>query len=125
MLMPMTIAYRMFRTAAAFAMLSLLLGCAVVGSRPAIGEVNVLFFVKAPNAASVVIAGSFNQWDRERNRLSGPDPEGRWRVTIPLVPGRYEYLFLIDGTTWVLDGAAPSVDDGMGGRNSVVIVGPK
>lgn len=74
------------------------------------------------NAREVALAGSFNQWDRERHKLAGPDPKGRWTITLPLAPGRYEYLFVVNGTDWVPDPAAPSVSDGLGGKNSVLLV---
>jgi 1,4-alpha-glucan branching enzyme len=97
-------------------------GCATVGSPAGPVAVRVLFTVKASSAVAVAVVGSFNQWDPERHRLSGPGPDGTWRAELSLLPGRYEYLFLINGTTWVLDASASSVDDGLGGRNSVVIV---
>jgi 1,4-alpha-glucan branching enzyme len=74
------------------------------------------------NAREVALAGSFNQWDREQHKLTGPDPKGRWTITLPLAPGRYEYLFVVNGIDWVPDPAAPSVSDGLGGRNSILLV---
>lgn len=83
-----------------------------------------VFSITAPAARSVAVVGSFNNWDRGRHRLAGPDGSGRWRIAVTLRPGRYEYLFLIDGKTWVTDPAAATVSDGMGGSNSVLIVPP-
>lgn len=126
--LPVMTTGRMHRTAGAFAalgILSLMLGCATTGRPTAPVEVRVRFSVKAPEASSVSVVGSFNQWDPGRHRLAGPDREGVWQAEITLLPGRHEYLFLIDGTTWVPDASAAFVDDGMGGRNSVVIVGPE
>lgn len=111
------------RAVAALAITCLALGCAAherrAGQRPAMTS----FSLVAPGAGSVALVGSFNQWDRDRHRLDGPDRAGRWTISIPLLPGRHEYLFLVDGSIWVPDTTAPVVDDGMGGRNSVVIVG--
>jgi 1,4-alpha-glucan branching enzyme len=81
------------------------------------------FTISAPTATSVAIAGSFNRWDTDRDRLSGPDRRGVWSITLPLPPGRHEYLFFINGKTWMLDPSAPSTNDGMGGENSILIVG--
>jgi 1,4-alpha-glucan branching enzyme len=78
--------------------------------------------IAAPDARTVSVAGSFNHWDPNSHLLAGPDRSGRWTATLPLPPGRYEYLFLIDGKTWVPDPEAPSVDNGLGGRNSIVTV---
>ena len=74
------------------------------------------------DARAVALAGSFNQWDHELHRLAGPDQDGQWTITLPLAPGRYEYLFVVNGTDWVPDPAMPSVSDGLGGKNSVLLV---
>lgn len=85
----------------------------------------VLFSLRAPSASSVSVAGSFNRWDPASHRLAGPDGEGRWTITILLPPGRHEYLFVINGADWLPDPLALSADDGMGGRNSVLLVAPE
>lgn len=82
----------------------------------------VSFSFFAPSASSVAIAGSFNQWDPKRDQLGGPDKKGVWKIALPLATGRYEYLFVINGKEWALDLSAPSVDDGLGGANSLVVV---
>jgi len=87
---------------------------------PTVTENGVVFRLKYPEARRVVVVGSFNHWDREKDALSVPDSDGIWKITLPLTEGRYEYLFLIDGKKWLLDPAVPSVDDGLGGRNSVI-----
>jgi len=82
----------------------------------------VHFTIHAPGARQVSLAGTFNRWDQNVNLLTGPGPDGNWRLGLPLAPGRYEYLYVIDGKKWLPDPAAPSVDDGLGGRNSVIVV---
>jgi 1,4-alpha-glucan branching enzyme len=82
----------------------------------------VRFSFFAPEAKSVAIAGSFNAWDSERNTLSGPDKKGIWSIVVSLPEGRYEYLFIVDGKRWQLDPAVPAVDDGFGGKNSLLVV---
>ncbi len=84
----------------------------------------VVFSFLAPSSSSVAIAGSFNQWDPKRDQFSGPDKKGVWKIALPLSAGRYEYLFVINGNEWVPDPAAPKVDDGLGGANSLVVVSP-
>jgi 1,4-alpha-glucan branching enzyme len=78
--------------------------------------------IAAPDARTVSVAGSFNHWDPNSHPLAGPDRSGRWAATLHLPAGRYEYLFVIDGGTWVPDPEALSVDNGLGGRNSIVTV---
>ncbi|MBI4358796.1 MAG: isoamylase early set domain-containing protein [Candidatus Omnitrophica bacterium] len=55
----------------------------------------------APQAKSVSLVGTFNNWNEKACPLR-KDKGGRWRVTLPLQPGRYEYRFLVDGT-WECD----------------------
>ncbi|MCL5022425.1 MAG: glycogen-binding domain-containing protein [Nitrospirae bacterium] len=100
----------------------LIAGCSVKYAGPERVEDGVRFALEAKDAKKVAIAGSFNQWDPEKDVLSGPDSDGMWQITIPLPEGRYEYLFLIDGAKWVLDPTVPFVDDGLGGKNSVVSI---
>jgi 1,4-alpha-glucan branching enzyme len=104
-----------------FALALFIAGCPVPGPDSALPNA-ASFSVVAPDARTVSVAGSFNRWDTNSHPLSGPDRHGRWTVTVPLPPGRYEYLFVINGNAWTPDPAAPSVDNGLGERNSVVTV---
>lgn len=100
----------------------LMTGCSLHRLETGVTERGVRFALHAPKASRVAVVGGFNRWDREKDLLTGPDGNGYWTTTIPLSPGRYEYLFLADGNTWLRDPSAPSVDDGMGGANSVIVV---
>lgn len=83
------------------------------------------FKLLAPAARTVSIVGSFNGWQRDRDMLSGPDGEGWWSITLPLPPGRHAYIFLLDGSEWLVDPRAPAVvDDAWGGRNGLILVEP-
>ncbi|MBF0559825.1 MAG: glycogen-binding domain-containing protein [Nitrospirae bacterium] len=82
----------------------------------------ILFSITVPDAKKVVLAGSFNQWDTESQPMTGPDESGKWSIVIPLSEGRYEYLFLVDGEKWLLDPAALAEEDGLGGKNSVIMI---
>jgi 1,4-alpha-glucan branching enzyme len=109
--------------------LTILLGLHLTACAPAYRgteeiDRNVHFVFFAPAATSVSIAGSFNRWEPAQVRLGGPDKRGVWTITLPLSPGRYEYRFIINGNEWVLDPSAPTVDDELGGRNSLVVVPP-
>ena len=71
------------------------------------------------------MAGSFNQWNAAALPLVRT-AAGTWVATIPLAVGEHRYQFVVDGSRWIPDPAAPSqVDDGFGGTNSVIVVGPK
>ncbi len=112
------------RTLILITLFVLLAGCAPKSLEPAATDDGVRFSLSAPSAKRVSIAGSFNRWNPDQDRLIGPDRHGIWTVVLPLSAGRYEYHFVVDGKEWVLDPSVPSVDDGLGDRNSVFVVGP-
>ena len=85
----------------------------------------VQFRLAAPAARTAAVAGSFNGWDPESVPMVR-DADGAWVVTLPLPLGEHRYQFVVDGTVWRPDPTAPAqVDDGYGGTNSVIVVGPK
>jgi hypothetical protein len=61
-----------------------------------------------PAAASVSLAGSFNNWDSNANPMTKGD-DGVWRVVLPLAPDTYEYKFVINGSDWVADPENPKI----------------
>jgi len=85
-------------------------------------SVYVRFVLYAPDVQRVAIAGSFNEWNPERAPLAPTGMPGLWSTTIALPLGQHLYAFVIDGTQWLADPAAPAVDDGFGRRNSVMTV---
>lgn len=85
----------------------------------------VRFELVAPNAHSVSLAGSFNGWQPAGVKLVRRDG-GLWSATIALPIGEYEYQFVVDGDRWIPDPTAHAqVQDGFGGTNSVIVVGPR
>ena len=74
-------------------------------------------------ASSVNVAGEFNAWSTSADAMT-KGADGVWTLKKSLAPGRYAYKFVINGSDWKPDeAAAESVDDGFGGKNSVVVVG--
>lgn len=54
------------------------------------------FVYFAPEAQKVQVLGDFNRWDQDSGHMiKGRDQ--KWRLTLELQPGRYEYRFLVDG----------------------------
>jgi Carbohydrate-binding module 48 (Isoamylase N-terminal domain) len=80
-----------------------------------------LVFVQS-TARSVSVAGDFNGWNPAQTKLERADG-GVWTVTIPLKPGRYEYMFVVNGKQWIADPlAAEDAGDGFGSQNAVLDV---
>ena len=109
-------------TITSLAFILLITACAPMHPGPEMTREGVAFSLYAPEAKNVAIAGSFNAWDKHKDRLSGPDRKGIWSIVVPLHQGRYEYLFIVNGEKWQPDPSVPEVDDGFGGKNSVLLV---
>jgi len=89
------------------------------GHRPL--EKPVEFILNRPQAQSVAVAGTFNDWDLSRTPMS-PGPGGTWKATVWLPAGRYEYRFVVDGQ-WISDPTATEcVQNSFGTTNSVLVV---
>ena len=83
------------------------------------------FVGRFPNARSVHVVGTFNDWRTGTIALEDRDHDGVWRAAVVLPAGTYEYMFVVDGERWVPDHLADRlVADEFGRENSVVIVRP-
>jgi len=79
------------------------------------------FVLKAPQAQSVYVTGSFNDWSLDENcRLNNKD--GLWTLDLNLKPGVYRYQFIVDGK-WQEDPANTHTErNSFGDINSVIEV---
>ena len=105
-----------------------------VGVRsPERGPAGVVFRYRAPSARVVQVSGSWDtnfflrgrdgSSDTRVGLLQDPDHDGVWELLLPLAPGRYEYVFLVDGRFWELDPANPErAPDGRGGSLSLLVL---
>ena len=85
-------------------------------------EKTVDLVLNRPDARSVCVAGSFNNWDQSKTPMRKEGNGPSWRVSLPLRPGRYEYRFVVDGQ-WISDPSArESVTNDYGSTNSVLVV---
>ncbi len=50
----------------------------------------------APDAKSVFVAGTFNDWNPECAPMKRSE-DGQWSANFDLIPGRYEFKFIVDG----------------------------
>lgn len=102
----------------------IVLGCslAFAGEPAPTLKIPVALTFQAPAAKSVAVAGSFDPWWSKLHPMK-KDAKGRWSVVLDLAPGRYEFHILVDGE-WRHDPRQPSVEDGLGGRNNVLVVYP-
>jgi glycosidase len=86
------------------------------------GTYSVTFRYKAPNAEKVALAGSFNDWSADAKPMAREGEE--FVATVDLKPGDHQYKFVVDGKDWKEDPLNPeTVDNGLGGKNSVIHLG--
>ena len=80
------------------------------------------FNLQAPEAQSVYVTGSFNDWSLDETcRMKFEN--GQWTTKIPLAPGVYKYQFIVDGR-WREDPSNPSQErNSFGDINSLIEVG--
>lgn len=84
-------------------------------------EVHFSLKAGAEPLSSVAVVGDFNDWNPERHPLQDENQDGVWTATLKLEPGRYEYMFILDGQKWVPDPEAYQyVRDGFGNKNAII-----
>ena len=112
-----------------FFIVFVLLGCSGRVSKPyrfAGPEVRLEYNPGKKKAGVVYLAGSFNNWV-----IFDPNFRMRWDsnrkvfgIRISLKPGQYFYKFIVDGEWMVDPKAGKVVEDKLGGRMGVFLVGP-
>lgn len=97
------------------------------GTTQAQESVPITFRLQLEQPAQVVyLAGTFNDWQVGRTPMHSDDGGKTWTLTLHLMPGVYQYKFVVNGTDWRTDpNAAQNVDDEMGNINSLLVVEAK
>lgn len=96
-------------------------GASYTAASPGSGVETVRLTFAAPAAKRVAVAGDFNKWRTDSHLMTREN--GMWTIELPLKPGAYTYMFIVDGAHWVTDPHAESYrDDGFGYRNAVMKV---
>ncbi|MBI3415356.1 MAG: hypothetical protein HY043_08560 [Verrucomicrobia bacterium] len=84
--------------------------------------VETIFTLEFPKAREVYLCGDFNGWSPVGLEMIRRKENGHWEKRLALVPGRYEYKFVVDGE-WLHDNKAfKNVPNASGSLNSVVEV---
>ena len=70
----------------------------------------------------VSVVGNFNGWDPLADPLS-PQEDGSFFGKVHLIPGTYEYKFVLNNEHWIADpGSGEYISDGYWGQNSMIHV---
>ena len=82
------------------------------------------FVFNSRKAHAVAVVGDFNGWSPSHTPMTRASDGDLWSVTIPIVPGRHMYAFMVDDSVYTLDPRAPKARDrDLGTDGSVAIVG--
>lgn len=82
------------------------------------GKQNVELTYSGP-AKMVELKGEFTGWVTEKRFVN---QNGSWKASLELDPGNYQYLLVIDGRELLHPANADSIDNGIGGFNSLLKV---
>ena len=101
-------------------------GAAVAAAAPggegAMRSVEFSYTPVISGVTNVYLAGTFNDWNDSKTKMSDADNDGTYTVTLLLAEGEYQYKFVVDGQ-WQQDPNNPEgADDGFGGQNSILRV---
>ena len=80
---------------------------------------SIEFTVMAPEAQEVFLVGDFNGWQAEGFQMR-KFKDGICRKKVQLKPGRYEYLFIVDGDWWTDPQNDARCSNPFGLENSVI-----
>lgn len=111
-------------SALVFLCAGLLAACSGDGRRVPVFRPDAVTLAYAPEGkrpAAVFVAGTFNNWvmfDPEF-KMNWDGAEGEFVARFKLVPGRYEYKFIVDGEWRVDPRARVVIDDPLGGKSAV------
>lgn len=79
------------------------------------------FKIAAENAENVYLVGDFTNWEDNKVKMTDQDNNGIWEAQVELAKNKiYKYNYIVDDKKWITDPKVPSVDDGFGGKTSVL-----
>ena len=81
-------------------------------------SLSIEFKLKAPHAQSVFIAGDFNGWLADKDKMN-KGKDGIWRKKLSLPHGKHEYQFVVDGSWWTDPENPKRTWNALGTQNSV------
>jgi hypothetical protein len=79
------------------------------------------FRLDAPEAQSVLVAGTFTDWEQRPIPLQR-DASDTWNVGVPLAAGQHQYLFMVDGEWRADPGCSTRVPNPYGTKNMLLEV---
>jgi alpha-amylase/alpha-mannosidase (GH57 family) len=103
-------------------LVALLFVSVIANAQPTKTAEGISFRYANAEASSVSLVGDFNAWSTEATPMNKAG--GAWTVTLPLLPGTYQYAYSVDGARIEIDPENPLTFESIDGRrlNSLVSV---
>ncbi len=92
----------------------------ILGKKNMKQEVVISFDPKGAKYKSVAVKGQMNEWNVQKGVMALD--KGIWKVKLEVVPGLYQYVFMVDGKEMPDPANSSKVDNNMGGFNSLLSV---
>lgn len=93
---------------------------ALLGKKSVKQEITISFDPKGKTCKSVAVKGQMNEWNVQKGVMKLNN--GIWSIKLEVVPGLYQYVFVIDGKEMPDPANTAKVDNNMGGFNSLLSV---
>lgn len=74
---------------------------------------------RGPRHHVVQLCGSFDNWEK-RHEMQFDHYANQWFTTVHLPQGEYNYKYVIDNTSWVVNEEEPTMKDSAGNVNNYV-----
>ncbi|MFC4102111.1 alpha-amylase family glycosyl hydrolase [Paenibacillus xanthanilyticus] len=80
-------------------------------------------FVYYPDAPvdSVALAGTFNNWNGDRNYMNRMEEGTGWEIELPILKGRHLYKFVVNGEAWIVDPLNPSISEDAQNNSAITV----
>ncbi|WP_138494389.1 alpha-amylase family glycosyl hydrolase [Paenibacillus pinistramenti] len=85
--------------------------------------VNGVRFVYYPGTPvdSVALAGTFNNWNGDRNYMKRMEDGAGWELELPVHKGRHLYKFVVNGEQWIVDPLNPSISEDAQNNSAITV----
>ncbi|WP_245237675.1 alpha-amylase family glycosyl hydrolase [Paenibacillus ihuae] len=82
--------------------------------------VRFVYYTDTP-VDSVALAGTFNNWNGDRNYMNRMEDGTGWEIELPIFKGRHLYKFVVNGEAWILDPLNPSVSEDAQNNSAITV----
>ncbi|MFC5529526.1 alpha-amylase family glycosyl hydrolase [Cohnella yongneupensis] len=89
---------------------------------PTKGSKGVRFVYYTDNPVnSVALAGTFNNWNGDRNYMNRMEDAIGWEIELPILKGKHLYKFVVNGEEWIVDPLNPSISEDAQNNSAITV----